>query len=107
MYGSDGEKVGTVDKVEGDRIKLTKNDPEAGGRHHSIPCGWLQSVEGNRVTLNKSSIEAKTMWRDEERNMDSSYGQTGMNRSDDDMQARDNQGRMLNRSFAGTYDEKK
>lgn len=109
VYGSDGEKVGTVDKVQGDRIKLTKNDPEAGGRHHSIPCGWLQSVEGNRVTLNKSSIEAKTMWRDEERNMESMSGQGGMggeNRSND-LQARDNQGRMLNRSFAGTYDENK
>jgi hypothetical protein len=116
VFGSDGERVGTVDKVQGDRIKLTRNDPEAGGHHHSIPCGWIQSVEGNRVTLNKSSIEAKTMWRDEEyqdqgRSMFGGGAETGgreHNRSDEGgPQARDNQGRILNRSFTGTYDEQK
>ena len=37
VVGSDGAHVGTVDKVRGDRILLTKNDADAGGRHHSIP----------------------------------------------------------------------
>ena len=33
VVGSDGRNVGTVDKVEGDRIKLTKKDePEGSGR---------------------------------------------------------------------------
>ena len=32
IIGADGGHVGTVDKVEGESIKLTKNDPGAGGR---------------------------------------------------------------------------
>ena len=40
VVGSDGEHVGTVDKVEGDRIKLTKDDPQAQGPTslHSTQC---------------------------------------------------------------------
>lgn len=112
VYGSNGERVGVVDKIRGDRIILTRNDPAAGGHHHSIPSSWLQSVEGGRVTLSKSSTEAKTMWRDEE------YGEGGRgmfagdrgrehNRSDGpEPGARDDQGRILDRSFSGTYDKK-
>jgi hypothetical protein len=37
VVGSDDEHVGTVDKVEGEQIKLAKNDPAAGGKHHNIP----------------------------------------------------------------------
>ena len=58
VVGSDGEHVGTVDKVRGDRIILTKNDPAAGGHHHSIPSSWLESVDG-KVTLRKTASEAK------------------------------------------------
>ena len=67
VVGSDGEHVGTVDKVRGDRILLTKNDADAGGRHHSIPSSWMQTVD-DKVTLSKSADEAKEAWRDEERN---------------------------------------
>ena len=38
VIGADGVHVGTVDKVEGDRIKLTKADSGQGGHeghHHS------------------------------------------------------------------------
>ena len=68
VVGSDGSHVGTVDKVRGDRIILTKNDAGAGGRHHSIPSRWIQTVEGQKVTLRKTADEAKSHWRDEERN---------------------------------------
>ena len=35
VVGSDGGYVGTVDKVEDDRIKLTKeDDPDGSGLHH-------------------------------------------------------------------------
>jgi hypothetical protein len=38
VLGSDGVHVGTVDHPEGrDQVKLTKNDPDAGGEHHFIP----------------------------------------------------------------------
>ena len=67
VVGSDDSHVGTVDKVRGDRIILTKNDADAGGRHHSIPSSWLDSVDG-KVKLRKSASEAKSAWRDEERN---------------------------------------
>ena len=33
VVGSDNEHVGTVDKVEGQRIKLARKDPSAGGEH--------------------------------------------------------------------------
>ncbi|WP_347092997.1 DUF2171 domain-containing protein [Sphingomonas parapaucimobilis] len=92
VVGSDGSHVGTVDKVRGDRILLTKNDKDAGGQHHSIPSRWLKSVE-DKVTLTKTAEEAKAQWRDEEnaramfgdntRENDrygqaNRYGQTGM-----------------------------
>ncbi|MGL4313014.1 MAG: DUF2171 domain-containing protein [Sphingomonas sp.] len=66
VVGSDGQPVGTVDKVADDRIILTKSDAAAGGHHHAIPVGWLQSVD-ERVTLNKTAQEAQDHWRDEDR----------------------------------------
>lgn len=59
VIGSDGQHVGTVDKVEGDRIKLTKNDPQAQGQHHYIPLSAVASVEGDEVELNMSADEAR------------------------------------------------
>jgi hypothetical protein len=67
VVGSDGSHVGTVDKVRGDRILLTKTDKDAEGRHHSIPSSWIASVD-TKVTLSKSAEEAKKHWRDEENN---------------------------------------
>lgn len=67
VVGSDGDHVGTVDKVQGDRIVLTKNDADAGGHHHSIPVGWIESVN-DKVTLNLAADEAQRRWKDEERN---------------------------------------
>lgn len=101
VLGADGEKVGTVDHVQGDRIKLTKNDPGAGGHHHTIPSSWITSVEGGKVMLSKSATEAKTMWREEADRQDK-----GGDRTDQGAQPRGAQGGMLNRSFSGTYDEK-
>ncbi|WP_246623768.1 DUF2171 domain-containing protein [Sphingomonas colocasiae] len=66
VVGSDGAHVGTVDKVRGDRVILTKGDTDAGGHHHSIPSAWIQSVD-DRVTISKSADEAQRAWRDEER----------------------------------------
>jgi len=68
VVGSDGSHVGTVDKVRGDRILLTKNDVDAGGQHHSIPSRWIKSVEDKKVTLSKTAEEAKQHWRNEESN---------------------------------------
>ncbi len=65
VVGSDGEHVGTVDKVRGDRIVLTRNDADAGGHHHSVPVRWIHSVV-DKVTLTKTAEEAHRLWRDEE-----------------------------------------
>lgn len=99
VVGSDGSHVGTVDKVRGDRIVLTKSDADAGGRHHSVPSSWVQSVDDKKVTLSKTAEEAKKHWRDEESN------QALFGDGDKDTQRageRDGQGN-LNRSFSGTY----
>jgi hypothetical protein len=64
VVGSDGAHVGTVDHMEGgNRIKLTRRDPNAGGEHHYIPLEWVDSVEGDRVRLNKTGEEAKAQWQ--------------------------------------------
>ncbi|MBV9931325.1 MAG: DUF2171 domain-containing protein [Alphaproteobacteria bacterium] len=105
VVGADGSHVGTVDKVRGDRILLTKSDPSAGGIHHSVPCSWVESVD-DKVTLNKSADDARAAWRSEERNQalfgDGSDGSDG---SDGDGGAGGEGPRNLNRSFSGTYDE--
>ena len=94
VVGSDGAHIGTVDKVRGDRILLTKSDPDAGGRHHSIPSRWIQNVD-DKVTVRKTADEAKAHWRDEERS--AFFGDNTADRDEDA------QGRILNRSFSGTY----
>ncbi|HTO29595.1 MAG TPA: DUF2171 domain-containing protein [Pararhizobium sp.] len=53
IISADGLHVGTVDHVEGDRIKLTRKDSGAGhqGHHHFIALELVASVDGNRVRL--------------------------------------------------------
>ncbi|MGN6817342.1 MAG: DUF2171 domain-containing protein [Sphingomonas sp.] len=96
VVGSDGEHIGTVDKVRGDRILLTKSDPDAGGRHHSIPSRWIERVD-DKVTVRKTADEAKAHWRDEERS--AFFGGDSAGRDQED----EGDGRILNRSFSGTY----
>ena len=63
VLGSDGKHVGTVDHLEGsDKIKLTKNDPKAGGRHHFIPVDWVERVD-RHVHLKKSCADAMAQWQ--------------------------------------------
>lgn len=94
VLGSDGAHVGTVDKVRGDRILLTKSDSDAGGHHHSIPSRWIASVD-DKVTLRKTAEEAQAQWKDEER----SGALFGEEREDRSWRT----GHNLNRSFSGTY----
>jgi short-subunit dehydrogenase len=63
VVGSDGEHVGRVDKVEGDQIKLTKNDQEAGGQHHRISMDMVDTVDQNRVRLNRTAEDTMASWR--------------------------------------------
>jgi len=62
VVGSDRQPVGTVDKVEGDRIKLSRSDPQAQGRHHYIPSDWIDSIQGDQVCLRQNAQEACRNW---------------------------------------------
>ena len=68
VIGADGVHVGTVDKVEGDRIKLTKADSGEGsheGHHHFIPMGLVAEVEGDKVRLSANADVAVTFEEEE------------------------------------------
>jgi hypothetical protein len=53
VIGADGVHVGTVDHVEGDRIKLIRADSGLAHQdhHHYIPRGLVAEVEGDKVRL--------------------------------------------------------
>lgn len=64
VIGADGVYVGTVDKVEGNRIKLTKKDSGVGshkGHHHYVDRRMVAGVEGNKVWLSATGAVAVTM----------------------------------------------
>jgi len=63
VVGSDRQPVGTVDGVENDRIKLTKNDPQAKGQHHFIPMQWVDRVDGQDVCLTQTAADAQSQWQ--------------------------------------------
>lgn len=69
VIGADGVHVGTVDKVEGHRIKLTRKDSGEGlhrGHHHYVPIGLVADVEGDTVRLSANSDVAVTMEEEED-----------------------------------------
>ncbi|HEX6603808.1 MAG TPA: DUF2171 domain-containing protein [Sphingomicrobium sp.] len=53
VIGADGVHLGTVDRVEDNRIKLIRADSGIGHEehHHFIPRGLVAEVEGDRVRL--------------------------------------------------------
>jgi len=52
VVDADGQHVGIVDKVEGDRIKLTKKD-SLDDQHLFIDKSQVATVDGNKVTLSR------------------------------------------------------
>ena len=74
VIGADGVHVGTVDHLDGDRIKLTKKDSGAEidgasgqhqGHHHYISVGLVAGVEGDKVRLSATGANA-IMFEEEE-----------------------------------------
>ena len=66
IIGADGVHIGTVDRVEGDRIKMTKADSGShGDHHHFISGGLVASVEGNQVRLSAAG-DAAVLLEEEE-----------------------------------------
>ncbi len=69
VIGADGVHVGTVDHIDGNRIKLTKKDGGEGsheGHHHYISRGLVADIEGDRVRLSANGDVAMTF--EEEKN---------------------------------------
>ncbi|HET9459483.1 MAG TPA: DUF2171 domain-containing protein [Sphingomicrobium sp.] len=91
VVGSDGESVGKVDCVKGDRIILTRSDSDD-NRHHAIHCAMVDSIEGDQIRLEVPAEEAKTRWEEFGRDH-SAFGRD-----------RDEEGEVnLERAFSGTY----
>jgi len=68
VIGADGVHVGTVDAVEGNRIKLTKKDSGEGsheGHHHYISGGLVATVSDDVVRLSANSDVAITFEEEE------------------------------------------
>jgi hypothetical protein len=57
VLGADGVHVGTVDHLDGNRIKLTKASSDD-GEHHYVSTAYVQDIRGNTVTLTKPAAEA-------------------------------------------------
>ena len=68
VIGADGVHVGTVDHIDGDRIKLTKKDSGQGsheGHHHFISRGLVADIEGDQVRLSANADVAITFEEEE------------------------------------------
>jgi hypothetical protein len=64
VIGADGVPIGTVDGIEGRRIKLKKADSGEGahkGHHHFIDEGLVADVDGNSVRLSANAAVAVTL----------------------------------------------
>jgi hypothetical protein len=69
VIGADGVHVGTVDRVEGKRIKLTRADSGMGshkGHHHYIPELLIAEIEGDKVRLS-ANAEVAVSFEEEEK----------------------------------------
>ena len=64
VIGADGVHVGTVDHVEGDRIKLTKKD-SSDDKHHYIPTGMVAEIDDGTVRLSANADNAILLEDDE------------------------------------------
>lgn len=62
VLGSDGRHVGTVDEIEGSRLKLTKSDPSSGGEHHYLHLDMVEAVRDGAVLLNRTAEQARDEW---------------------------------------------
>lgn len=71
VIGADGVHLGTVDHLDGDRIKMTKADSGQtqdgqGAKHHYIPLGLVADVEGGKVRLSANADVAADLFEEAE-----------------------------------------
>ena len=67
VIGADGVKIGTVDHLEGDRIKLTRHDSGVAheDHHHYIPAGLVADIEGDKVRLSANGDVVAALFEEE------------------------------------------
>ena len=67
VIGADGVHLGTVDRVEDNRIKLIRADSGVGHQdeHHFISRGLVAEVEGDKVRLSANADVAVTFEEEE------------------------------------------
>ena len=63
VIGADGGHIGTVDHVDGGRLKLTKSDRGAAGTHHYIPLSMVEDVDGGKVRMSFKAELAPDFWQ--------------------------------------------
>ena len=64
VYAACGVRVGVVDAVDGERVRLMKGDSQAGGKHHFIPGAWVACVD-RHVYLNRNAEDTMRDWQAE------------------------------------------
>jgi hypothetical protein len=57
VKGSDGKHIGTVDRVEGNRVRVA-----SGGMYHFIDLAEVDAIKDGAVCLSKSAEEATRPW---------------------------------------------
>jgi hypothetical protein len=68
VVGADGVHIGMVDRVEGGRIKLTRDGSGEGGHeghHHFIPMSLVAEVDPDKVWLSANGDVAVTFEEEE------------------------------------------
>ena len=68
VIGADGVHIGTVDRVEENRIKLIRADSGVAheDHHHYIPKGLVAEVEGDKVRLSANGDVVANLFEQEE-----------------------------------------
>ena len=69
VIDAEGTPLGKVDKIEGDRIKLTRDSSGQGshkGHHHFIPAGLIAGVEDDVVRLSARVDAIESVFESEE-----------------------------------------
>lgn len=60
VLAADGEAVGTVDVIEGQRMRLEAG-PVGGGEPRYLPLVWISRING-RVHLKRTAAELRASW---------------------------------------------
>ena len=68
VIGADGSHIGTVDRIEENRIKLIRADSGVAhhDHHHYIPRGLVAAVEGDTVRLTARADVVADLFEQEE-----------------------------------------